>query len=667
LKTIQTACPLDCWDACGMVATVDDNGSITKLDGDPKHPITAGVICGKGKKLADRLYHKDRILYPLKKIDGRFERVSWEQVLDELAQEMMKIRAEYGPTALLHHYDYGSGTLLKALETRFLNLYGGFTDTVGSLCWGSGLEAQALDFGYAASNGPEDMALHSEHIVVWGRNVPVTNMHMVPFIRRALARGATLTIINPTPTDLDSKASAIIRPRPGTDGALALGIANLLIESNAIDHAFIQNHTIGFESFRDLASQYTLDHTEQITGVSQNDIRNIAQKYADSKPLCTLLGIGLQRYVKGGSTIRAIDALTALSGNIGIAGGGVNYANRGISQFFDWDAFTAVEKRYAYREFTKITEADEIMLKKDPPIQMLLVTRSNPITAVPDTNKTRTAYDSIPIKVVIDQFMTETAKLADYILPCTNVLEEEDVVFSTMWSPYMTYVRPVTDKIGEVKTDLEIWQELANRLGFGEEMEGTAQKWIDFAFQKLETIGITRERLEKEGTIRLPIPEIAWEDRKFATASGKFEFDPNPLNLVEKTMDVDVEVVTECNSNQKCYPYYLLTVHPRKSLNSQQFSIDGVTEPIFEVSPAISAAKGLADGDQVRVWNDQGSIYGRIKIVTNMQSETIRVEQGFTDRYGNTANSLTQNRLTEIGIGSAQYDCKVNIEQIVSI
>ncbi|UOF91739.1 molybdopterin-dependent oxidoreductase [Fodinisporobacter ferrooxydans] len=663
MKHIRTACPLDCWDACGMVATVDEHGRIRHIEGDPEHPITQGMICGKGRKLVDRLYHKERILTPLKKINGRFHEISWQLALDEIAEYMSNFRSSYGPTSILHHYDYGSGTLLKTMETRFFNLFGGFTDTIGSLCWGAGLEAQRFDFGYSASHSPDDMAEHSGHIVIWGRNVNVTNMHMMPFIKRAMARGVPITVINPSPTDFDRFVANRFHPRPGTDGALAFGVCKQLIDLNLADEMFIKNRTVGFQQFHDSLQSFSLDRVSEMTGISSEQIMQLAAIYGDAKPTCTLLGIGLQRYSNGGNTIRAIDALAAISGNIGISGAGVNYANRGISKFFDWDAFTALDKRYAYREFTKITQADEIIQAQNPPIQMLFVTRANPITQIPDANKTIRAYQSIPVKVVIDMFMTETAKLADYILPCLHALEEEDVLFSTMWSPYMVYMNPVISRIGDTKPDLEIWQELANRLGFGAEMAGSPKEWIDRAFGKLKEYGISSERLQKAGYLRFPIPEVPWKEGEFATPSGKYEFLSSLAGEESGALPVYLENQDERYRNR--YPFHLLTVHPRKSLNSQGYTINGQIElPQIEISKAIAMQRSVTTGDRILIWNDRGSLVGRVKVSSGLQEQTIKIEQGFSTKEGKSVNILTANYLSDLGIGSAQYDCRINLKKI---
>ncbi|MGZ4107016.1 MAG: molybdopterin-dependent oxidoreductase, partial [Tumebacillaceae bacterium] len=195
VEQIRTACPLDCWDCCGMIAHVED-GRLLKVEGDPDHPITQGTLCGKGRKLVDRMYHEERVLEPLKKVDGQWQPISWEQAFKEIADKMRESREQYGQTAVLHHFDYGSSGLLKVLEQRFFNLYGGFTDTIGSICWGAGLEAMKYDFGFGKSHLPSDLAEHTDTFVIWGRNVSVTNMHMMPFIKAAMKRGAEIVLID---------------------------------------------------------------------------------------------------------------------------------------------------------------------------------------------------------------------------------------------------------------------------------------------------------------------------------------------------------------------------------------------------------------------------------------------------------------------------------------
>jgi anaerobic selenocysteine-containing dehydrogenase len=664
---VKTACPLDCWDTCSILATVE-NGRVTELAGDPDHPVTQGFLCSKGRRLKDRLYSANRVLHPLKKVNGQWQRISWSQALDEIAEEIRKVLDKYGHHAILHAYDWGSGTVLKNLNQRFFYLLGGCTETVGSLCWEAGLEAQRYDFGQARSHAPRDLE-NAKGIVVWGRNVSTTNIHMMPFIKRAQSNGARLCIVNPLPTDIDQRADLVIAPRPASDGALALGVLKYCKDQGWLDTEFLQHHSVGWEEFSRYLDRFTLEVTEQETDVPKDQIIALARFYGTTRPVATLLGLGMQRYPGGGNAIRAIDALAAATGHVGVPGGGVNYANRMMAEYLDQDALTARDQADV-REFARGRQAEQI-LSANPPIELMFVTRTNPVTQVPDTAALLKAYSTIRCKVVIDMFMTKTAELADYFLPCTNVLEEEDFVFSTMWHSYVTYIHPATTPAGESKPDWEIFAELAERLGFGEQMRKPLDEWFRMVLAPLAKYGITLERLKQEGTVGLPTPDVPWSDFQFRTPSGKFEFVSEtarqeghsghavyiPAYEVSKVSALDEE-----KRRSARFPYALLTVHPRLSENSQHKDAPNLPEfPVLEVSPTIAQEKGLKEGQQARVWNDQAEVIAVVRIKSGGHPYTVKLEQGWWGQ-GITVNHFTRRYQADFGEQTAQYDCTVDIE-----
>jgi anaerobic selenocysteine-containing dehydrogenase len=665
VETIRTACPLDCWDCCGMIAHVED-GRLLKVEGDPDHPVTQGTLCGKGRKLVDRLYHPERVLEPLKRVDGEWQPISWEQAFREIGAKMREARELYGPTSVLHHYDYGSSGLLKVLEGRFFNLFGGFTDTVGSICWGAGLEAHRYDFGFAKSHHPDDLAAHTDTFVIWGRNVSVTNMHMMPYIKAAMKRGAELVIIDPLRTDLSKNAVKQLQPRPGSDGALALGMMRHLRDMGLVDEAFVKEQAVGYETFAASLDEWTVERAAEITDVPAEDIRWLAERYGSGQRVATLQGLGLQRYANGGNMIRLINALAAMSGQVGRPGGGVHYGNQ--IHRFDYDALMVPEKRRAYRAFTKITEADEILAVQDTeqPVQMLFVTRSNPVGQLPETIKTLAAYDTIPCKVVIDMFLHDTGEIADYFLPCTTVFEEEDIMYTSMWHPYMTYVNRAVEPRGSARADWQIFQGLAQELGFGDEFGGDLHAWMETALEPLQGQGITRESLQLEGVLKAHDEPVAWSDGQFATPSGRYEF-VSALAAADGASSYPVyeepqeSPLRDAERAQK-YPYHLLTIHPRRSLNSQYYHVIQMPErPVVEISPQIARDTGLADGDRVRVYNERGEVLGDVKVTDGQHRRTVKIEEGWWGSKGTWLNTLTSNRRTDLGIGSAQYDCLINL------
>ncbi len=647
-----------------MIAYVED-GKVLKVEGDPDHPITRGRLCVKGKRLVDRMYHPERVLHPKKKVDGCWEDIPWQQAFQEIADKMRTAKERYGPTAVMHTFDSGSGGMLKELEVRFFNLFGGYTKTVGSLCWEAGLEAGRYDMGVCLSHDPYDH-LNSRAIVVWGRNVTVTNMHMMPFIKAARKNGTKLVIVNPLHTDLSDSADWQVYPRPGTDGALALAVCRVLLDAGRYDREFVERHSVGFTEFASYLRKLSLEELCAEAEVSMADVLKLADLYAD-RPVATLLGIGLQRYANGGNTIRAIHALAAMSGNIGISGGGVNYANRIWSKWLDWDALTLEGRGGVWREFSKVEQAEAI-LQADPPVEILFVTRSNPVAQVGNRKRTMEAYRNVGCVVLIDMFMHDTADVADYFLPCTSVFEEEDILYSSMWHPYLIYVNQCVEPLGQAKRDWEIFAGLADTLGFGAEFRRPLHEWLRVVLAPLAEAGVTLERLQEEHFVAAPSAKIPWADRKFATPSGKYEFYSDTAVREGRTaLPVYQKPREHPHRDRKRgdkYPYQLLTVHPRHSLNSQHYILKRQEQPIVEVSESVAREKQLQDGDRVRVYNDRGEFVGRIRIKRTMHPQTVVIEQGWWNRMGGSVNDLTSNQPADLGISSSVYDCVCNVEKV---
>ncbi|MFP5116286.1 molybdopterin-dependent oxidoreductase [Bacillaceae bacterium C204] len=657
----QAACPLNCWDSCGFHVTVE-NDRVTKVAGDPSHPITQGKICGRGRMLETRTNSSQRLLHPLKKINGQFEQISWEQALHEIAEKLIDIKETYGSTAVLHSHDYANNGLLKNLDQRFFNCYGGVTELYGSLCWGAGIEAQKWDFGAAYSHNPNDL-YHSKNIIIWGRNVARTNMHFYEKLLEAKKRGAKLIVIDPIYNATAKIADEYISIKPGMDGLLAAGIIKEMLRLGLEDRAFIEQSTLGFEDVVQLLGTLTLAEISEMAEVPCEVMTHLAQVYAD-KPTSTFMGLGLQRYKNGGNTIRLIDALAASSGNVGIAGGGANYANLQVGQSFVFEELTLPNRRQKQRQFLIMKQAEEVLKAKDPGIQMIVVTCGNPLTQVPDTQVVEEAFSSVPTLVVIDQFMTDSAKLAEYVLPTTTAFEEEDIYYSSMYHHYVNYGPKLVSAPGEAKPDLWIWTELAKRLGFGADFDFTRKQFLQMAFQALEKKGVSLETLMEKHALELPVTAVPWQDRQFTTPSGKYEFTAR-LGQERLTLAVPEESKWTNPELAEKYPYSLLTIHPMRSNHSQNYHLLGANLQLkVEVAQNIADNLGLQKGDFVRVWNDRGFVAGYLSILPSAHPNTINIDEGIWKQLGGSVNNLTSSRASDNGLGSTLYDCLVNIEKI---
>lgn len=657
MSEILTACPLDCYDACGIKATVEE-GKLIALQGDPKHPITQGVLCGKGYRLLRRHHSPQRVTQPMKRVDGSWTVISWEQALQEIAERIQTAITQYGHHAIMHSYDYGSSGLLKLLTDRFFQMLGGCTDTEGSICWGAGLAAQEYDFGEARSHSPDDIANHARHIVIWGRNVPVTNMHMVPYLKRAKQRGATITVVSATPTDMDAWADLVLYPRPGTDGILALAMCRHLTSTGAADTEFMQRHTDGTETFLQHIEKYTLSYASAACGLSMDDICELTARYAD-KPTSTLLGIGLQRHHNGGNTIRAIDALAVISGNIGIAGAGVNYANRDILRYVDFASVQQAECPADKRSFARATQASSI-LAADPPIQVLFIGRTNLVSQLPDMTLTKRALQTIPTRVLVDSFLTETAEFADYFLPSTTVFEEEDVMVTTMWNPYITYAPQAVQPAGAAKPDWEIFRDLARVLGLGDALEIVPGQVIEHALRSVIKTDEDFRHFQRTGHWKLPVEDVAFSNRTFCTPSGKVEL-YSPRAVADGKAGCASPDDDTISMTTAMYPFHLLTVHPRHQENSQSDEASHVREmPFVEISISAAEEIGVTSNQIVSVTTPQGSIRALVRIHKHLRKDVARMEQGWNGG-GTGINVLTTATLADLGIASAQYSLVCNI------
>ncbi|MDN5332680.1 MAG: hypothetical protein PWP45_1905 [Tepidanaerobacteraceae bacterium] len=657
MKFYRTACPRDCLDCCSMLAYVDEKGRLVRVKGDPDHPVTRGYLCPKGNSYVELVYHPERLLYPLMKKNGRFLRVSWDEALDFVAKRLAEVIEKYGPLSILHYHYSGSEALTKHIDTRFFNALGGITAVKGDLCFSAGLAAQVYDFGGLSQNSIEDLP-NARGCVLWGRNVKSTNLHALPFIAECRKKKGRIAVVNPLSTGLEDMADLVVRPRPGSDAALALGACRYLVERGLVDRKFIEKYTFGFDRFKEVLEDYPLEKVSQITGVHVEDIANLARFYAENTPVTTLLGYGLQRYNGGGNAVRAIDALAAATGNIGRPGAGVSYC----SDIY-WEAGSRVKGISAAGRTFNVWSLGEDILNADPPVKMAFITNANPVVNAPDSAELVKALKSIETVVVVDLFMTDTARQADVVLPCTTFFEEENVKVSS-WSPWIYYCPKVIEPVGEARPDEEIFIELAERIKLEDFPWKSKEEFLDYAAGAFEKFGVSLSRLRKEGHIKNPsIPDVAWQDKKFRTPSGRFEF-YSQRALSEGQSPTAVYVAPE--SEKDPYPYHLITCHSRYRIHSQ-FQ---VTEYIKRLNPVpklyINSEEGarlrLKEGQEVEIFNDVGSIRAIVYFDPAMRKDTVSLESGWNVESGACSNFLVPPRVSEMGGCAALYDVKVSIK-----
>jgi len=670
-QVISTACPLDCWDACSILATVE-GGLVKSLAGNPANLVTGKALCAKGLAHRTRQVHQSRLRRPLvKNSSGEgFREVDWEEALTLVADKLAKIRLEGPTTAVLHCAHAGSVGLLKKLEARFFSAYGGVTTSVGSLCEGAGHQAQIYDFGAAISHEISDAA-NARVILIWGRNPAETGIHAMPFLKQARARGAEIAVIDPRGTATASALSAqLVTPRPGTDGALALAMAQVLIEENLVDLEFIRRHVKGYPAFKDSVKPWTPEAAEVETGIAAEVIRSMARLYGSEKPACILVGYGVQRYTNGGETVRAIDALAAITGNIGISGGGVNYNNDRMSGYLDSEALSGQSLRTYHRTYPRPMMAEFILTADHPEVKAIFTTRANPVTQFMDTGKMLKAFESVEFKVTIDHFMTDTARASDVVLPCAHFMETTDVILPPAVHSYLTFCPPVVEADPWVPSELWIFTELAKRLGLEKFPERSASEWLALALKPFfEATDYDLETLKK-GPVKVSMAGselddglIAWPELKFKTPSGRVELWSNRAGLDGFDPVVAYRPAGVRPSAEE--PFYLLTPHIKESLHSQHFLDlfgDGGI-PVAYLGLQTSEKLGIADGDKIKVYNATGQLMCTAKVEADQREDLILIYEGWWLQKGGGVNQLVAERAAGMGLHAAYYEVSCNVSK----
>ncbi len=668
MRTFKTTCSLDCWDQCALLVK-EDGGKIISIEPDPHQPVTGNIICSKGTQHIQRLNHPDRLRYPLLKKGSTFQRISWRQALEAMAENIRATLESYGPLALLHFYDGGYGGILKNIESRFFSALGGCTTHKGSLCWGAGLAAQKYDFGAVVSHPHEDLA-NSNLIIIWGRNPAYTSIHLLPFIRQAREKGTIVILIDPVRTATAKICDEHIRVKPGSDGALALGMAQLMISRGLFNKQYVEQYCSGFDRFKNTCKEYTIEKTSELTGLSTKTIERLAVRYAKSKPAAIITGIGLQRHSNGGNTVRAIDALAALSGNIGIPGGGVSYANFQVDEYIDHAFLRGSDLNPQSRFYAKPQFAAALEQLEDPPVQFLYISRANPMVQVGNSRSLARAFQKIPFIVTADHFMTDTAAASDLILPCTTFLEEEDLYYNSMSHQYLNYSFRAATPPAECRSEFDYLKELADLLGVKGFPDKDTEEVLTRVIKPLtEAAGLSLKKIKEEAPLLFPLAkEIPWADGVFKTDDCKFNF---YSETAEKECGNGLasyrqpEELGDLALQDKGFKYWFVTPHPRDSIHSShRLPAEEKKIPPVYIHPQTAEKEILSSEDKVRISSIRGSIEAKVEISDMVGPDTVLVYQGWWHSSGAAVNNLTTDRLTDIGSQAAYYDCLCRIDKV---
>ncbi|SMF15167.1 Anaerobic selenocysteine-containing dehydrogenase [Paenibacillus barengoltzii] len=676
-------CPLDCPDTCGLLLH-KENGKIVKVTGNPDHPITQGAICNKVRNMAERVYHPERVLYPLKRVgrkgEGKFERITWDEAIQEIADRYKGLIREYGSESILPYSFYANMGILSVdgMDRRFFNRLGA-TRLQQGICNSAGNAGWRYTMGFGGGTSPEE-TVKAKLIIVWGGNLVSTNMHQIALIEKARKQGAQLVVIDVHRNRTGQRADWFIPLYPGTDAALALGMMHVLFERGLVNEAFLERYTVGHAELREHVKQYTPEHVAAITGVPAESIIKLAVLYGETSPAYIHIGNGLQHHDNGGMTVRTISCLPALTGQWLVPGGGAFKSNGAYGKM----NATALERPDLRpnpgARTVSMNQLGDVLLTLDPPIRALYVYCSNPAVVAPDTGKVEQGLLREDLFTVVhDLFLTDTTKYADIVLPATSSFENTDL-YGSYWHHYIQLQEPVIAPQGESKSNVETFKLLAAAMGFDDDAfrdteEDMIRQALDFKHNPyLE--GVTLEKLKEQRFVKLNMePQQTWLDH-LPTPSRKIELYSATMERAGlPPLPTYVPLVEGYDGERrpgKDTPYPLMFISPpnHNFLNSTFGNVEKLKAlekgPVLQIHPDDAAARGIADGDEVTVWNDRGSYDVTASVTDKMLPGTV-VSQGLwwqqEDGKRTRANALTPDRIADMGGGAVFFSTVVDVKR----
>ena len=667
----------DCPDTCAWTVTTE-NGRAIGLVADPDHPYTQGALCEKmDGYLTDVVYNPDRVLHPLKRVgekgEGRFERVSWDEALDDVASRLRSIIDGPGPETILpYSYAGNMGAIQNAsLDRRFFARLGA-SRLDRTICGSTGSAGMNVTLGTATGILPEDLR-QSRLIIMWGGNPIVTNPHIWPIVQRARAAGARLVVIDPLRSATAAEADWHLRPLPGTDTALALGMMHVIVREGLHDADYIERYTVGFEKLQARLDDYSPERVASITGLRSEDIVELAKAYAQTRPAAIQTHIGMEKHAHGAMTYRTIACLPALVGAWREAGGGLLFVTFGLfAEALNLGALTRGGEEPDVRSINMIqlgrALTDEDL---DPPIRAMIVYNSNPATITPNQNLVIEGLKRADLLTVVhDHFVTDTARYADYVFPATTQPEHMDLMVPYA-TRYLALNLPAIEARGEAVPNTEFFRRLAHKLGFEESYcytsdEELVASALDSDHPYLE--GIDFEGLRRDGwaALNLPSPRLPFAEGGFPTPSGKCELysegmlaeglDPLPgYTALERSPSYPLRFMSP-----KWNRYFVNSSHA-----NQPRLLEAAGEPRLRIHPDDARKRGIEDGDRVRVLNARGSVALRAELTDEMLPNIVILLHGWwASRIGgSSANALTSDELTDLGRGGSIHDVWVEVEK----
>lgn len=703
LKVVQATCSLDCPDTCSLHVSVDGDGRATKVQGNPDHPVTRGFLCAKVTKYLDLVDSPERLLHPMRRKQGIakgpiapgkqhevFERISWDEALDTIAERFRAVAEEHGPESILPYSYAGNMAVLGfgSMDRRFFHRLGA-CQLDRTICSTAGGEALMSVYGVKLGTDTEHFR-HARTILAWGANVHGNNIHLWPFIEEARRNGARLIVIDPYKTRTARAADWHLPVRPGTDTALALGMMHVLIAERLYDADYVERFTHGFEQLRERVASYTPQRVAECTGLLAQDVLHLTREYATAAPAVIRMNYGVQRCQNGGTAARAIAMLPCLTGAWKQLGGGLQLSTSGAFQFNrqalerpDLARLSSIGRVGRVVNMSSLGHA--LTELKDPPVHAMMVYNSNPATIAPNQKAVLRGFSrSNLFTVVHEQSWTDTTDYADIVLPATTFLEHKD--FQGAYGHYYLQLsKPAIAPLGEARSNVWLFRQLAAHMGFTEPcFQDTEDAMIEQALNVDASVspwmqGMTRDRLEEQQSIRLNFPqEQRGEDLRpftsaewFRTPSGKAEFYSE--TLAAQGLDPLPEYVPATESRHaplaQRFPLELLARKADNFMNSTfagqpgHRAMETAHTNCLEMHSDDARARGISDGDTVEVFNDRGKIVVRAKVNGAVPAGIVATRLGWNkfSMDGQGVNTLTSEKLTDIGGGPTFYSTLVEV------
>ncbi|HEY0158480.1 MAG TPA: molybdopterin oxidoreductase family protein [Thermoanaerobaculia bacterium] len=678
---VKAVCPHDCPDTCSMLVTVE-NGRAVRVAGDPEHPVTQGFLCTKVAKYLERTYHDDRLLFPQIRVgakgEGKFRRASWDEALGLIAENLQRVIREDGPQAILPYSYAGTMGLIQGegMDRRFFHRIGAsLLDR--TICASAGTEALNVTYGTRMAPDPEDVP-NAKLILLWGTNTLTSNPHLWPFVRKAKANGARTICIDPLRTRTAAACDEHIPIRPGTDAALALAMMHVLFRDGLEDRGYLEEMTLGWEGLRErVLNDYAPERVARICRIPAETIESLAHRYGTTRPTFIRLNYGLQRHAGGGSAVRAISILPAVTGAWDDVGGGAMLSTSGTFSKLDIASLARPDLSPAGTRTINMSRLGEALTEiSDPPVKAIVVYNSNPAAVAPDReNVTAGLKREDLFTVVLEHFQTDTADYADVLLPATTQLEHTDL-HKAYGHTYVMYNAQAIAPLGEALPNSEIFRRLAAKMNLDfPELRETDEEMMR---STLRAMPFTLDELQERASIRLDIgkPHRPYaRGTRLPTPSGKIEIDS--ARAAAHGLDRLPEYVPPYESEERDpelvrrFPLALISPPAHSFLNSTFVNVPSLRraagKPTLEIHAEDAAARGIAEGARVSIFNDRGAFTAEAVVTDRVRPGVVSAPSVWwpkltSDR--NNANHTTSQAVTDIGGGATFYDNQVEVRPL---